>query len=131
MCQPPAFNSSSLPSMGRPSLMNAARASARRLAVFLFVAAAVAQPLLALAQTQTDSRSPGVVQLMGQVEALQAEISKLHGQLEVLTNALDNAQKRQRDMYLDLDTRLRRIEQLSSDAARKEGQQSELEGRLK
>jgi tol-pal system protein YbgF len=61
--------------------------------------------------TATDTRNPGVIQLMNQIEALQAEINRLHGQIEVLTNGLDNAQKRQRDMYLDLDTRLRRIEQ--------------------
>ncbi len=54
---------------------------------------------------------------MNQVEALQSEISRLRGQLEVLSNGLENAQKRQRDMYLDLDTRLRRIEQQGGDAA--------------
>ncbi len=58
-----------------------------------------------------DTRNPGVIQLLNQVEGLQAEINKLHGQIEVLGNGLENAQKRQRDMYLDLDTRLRRIEQ--------------------
>ena len=43
--------------------------------------------------------------------ARKAQTVKLRGQLEVLNNGLENAQKRQRDMYLDLDTRLRRIEQ--------------------
>jgi tol-pal system protein YbgF len=58
-----------------------------------------------------DARSPGVIELLNQVESLQAELNRLRGQLEVLSNGLDNAQKRQRDMYLDLDTRVRRIEQ--------------------
>jgi TolA-binding protein len=52
-----------------------------------------------------------VVQLLNQVEALNGELNRLRGQMEVLSNDVINAQKRQRDMYVDLDTRLRRIEQ--------------------
>src|SRR4051794_4943314 len=63
-----------------------------------------------------DGRAPGVIELMNQVEDLQAEINRLRGQLEVLTNGLENAQKRQRDMYLDLDTRVRRMEQTAGGA---------------
>ncbi|MEO8627364.1 MAG: tol-pal system protein YbgF [Betaproteobacteria bacterium] len=79
-----------------------------------------------------DTRNPGVIQLLNQVEGLQAEINKLHGQIEVLGNGLENSQKRQRDMYLDLDTRLRRIEQQGGGAGspRAEGppQQQKPEG---
>ncbi len=64
-----------------------------------------------------DGRAPGVIELMNQVEDLQSEINRLRGQLEVLSNGLENAQKRQRDMYLDLDTRVRRIEQSAANAA--------------
>ena len=53
----------------------------------------------------------GVVQLLNQVEALNGELNRMRGQMEVLANDITNAQKRQRDMYVDLDTRLRRIEQ--------------------
>ncbi len=49
--------------------------------------------------------------LFTQLEALKLEMSKLRGQLEVLNNSIENTGKRQRDMYIDLDTRLRRIEQ--------------------
>ena len=56
----------------------------------------------------------GVVQLLNQVEALNGELNRLRGQMEVLANDVINAQKRQRDMYVDLDTRLRRIEQGSA-----------------
>jgi tol-pal system protein YbgF len=94
------------------------------LAVIAFV-----QPALLLAQAQPETRNPGIVQLMNQVESLQAEISKLRGQLEVLSNGLENALKRQRDMYLDLDTRLRRIEQQAD--ARKDGPTSDLDDRVK
>jgi tol-pal system protein YbgF len=73
---------------------------------------APAAPAAPPAQRHTpDGRAPGVIELMNQIEDLQAEINRLRGQLEVLTNGLDNAQKRQRDMYLDLDTRMRRMEQ--------------------
>jgi len=101
-----------------------------RLCCSLVSAAVVAQPVPSLAQTQPEARNPGIIQLMTQVESLQAEISRLRGQLEVLSNGLENAQKRQRDMYLDLDTRLRRIETQGGEA-RKEGSAPELEERVK
>lgn len=41
---------------------------------------------------------------------LRQEISKLRGQVEVLTNELANTQRRQKDFYVDLDNRLRKIE---------------------
>jgi tol-pal system protein YbgF len=48
--------------------------------------------------------------LAGQSDQLRAEIAKLRGQVEVLTNELANEQRRQKDFYTDLDARLRRIE---------------------
>jgi tol-pal system protein YbgF len=64
-----------------------------------------------LAQAEPSPPNRGVVQLLNQVEALNGELNRLRGQMEVLSNDVTNAQKRQRDMYVDLDTRLRRIEQ--------------------
>ena len=50
----------------------------------------------------------------------------------MLSNGLENAQKRQRDMYLDLDTRLRRIEQQSGgDAAQSGGPRRRPRARVK
>ncbi len=46
-----------------------------------------------------------------QIEALRQDINKLRGQIEVLVNENELTQKRQRDFYIDLDSRLRRIEQ--------------------
>ena len=43
-------------------------------------------------------------------EQLRQEIAKLRGQIEVLTNDLTNTQKRQKDFYVDLDGRLRKLE---------------------
>lgn len=56
-------------------------------------------------------KSQALLDLFTQLEALKLEMNKLRGQIEVLTNNLDNTSKRQRDMYLDLDTRVRRFEQ--------------------
>jgi len=41
---------------------------------------------------------------------LQSQISALRGQIEVLTNEITNAQQRQKDFYVDLDARLRKLE---------------------
>ncbi len=48
--------------------------------------------------------------LQNQIESMRQEIAKLRGQLEVQTNELAQTQKRQRDVYADLDTRLKKYE---------------------
>jgi tol-pal system protein YbgF len=58
----------------------------------------------------------GVIQLLNQLEQLNAEISRLRGQVEVLTNQNDQLTKRQKDFYLDIDTRLRKLEGLGDTA---------------
>lgn len=58
--------------------------------------------------SRRDARA--MVQLMNQLDGLNLELSKLRGKVEELSNSILNAEKRQKDMYLDLDTRLRRIE---------------------
>lgn len=58
-----------------------------------------------------------LLDLFTQLEALKLELNKLRGQIEVLNNNVENTSKRQRDMYLDLDTRLRRFEQQPGAAA--------------
>jgi len=55
-------------------------------------------------------RNIGVVELVRQLEAMNAEIARLRGQIEVLTNENQQLQKRQRDFYLDLDSRMKRLE---------------------
>ena len=49
--------------------------------------------------------------LLGQLESVKADIAKLRGQMEVLGNDADITQKRQKDLYIDLDSRLRKFEQ--------------------
>jgi tol-pal system protein YbgF len=55
-------------------------------------------------------RNIGVIELVRQLEAMNAEIARLRGQLEVLSNENQQLQKRQRDFYLDLDSRMKRLE---------------------
>jgi len=55
-------------------------------------------------------RNIGVVELVRQLEQANAEIARLRGQLEVLANENQQIQKRQRDFYLDLDSRLKPLE---------------------
>jgi len=49
--------------------------------------------------------------LAQQLERLRQEMMQLRGQIEVLGNDIQMAAKRQRDMYVDLDTRMKRLEQ--------------------
>lgn len=48
--------------------------------------------------------------LADQNDQVRQEIAKLRGQVEVLTNELANTQQRQKDFYVDLDARLRKLE---------------------
>ncbi len=50
------------------------------------------------------------LELADQIELLKAEIARLRGENEVLSNDLANAVKRQKDFYVDLDNRLRKLE---------------------
>ena len=63
-------------------------------------------------QPQIDDKATkkSLLDLATQNEQLKQEIAKLRGQLEVLTNELANAQQRQKDFYVDLDSRLRKME---------------------
>ena len=49
--------------------------------------------------------------LAQQIERLRQETMQLRGQIEVVGNDIQMAAKRQRDMYVDLDTRMKRLEQ--------------------
>ena len=61
-----------------------------------------------------ESRSQGLVDLFNSVEQIKADIARLRGQVEVLTYELEQAQKRQRDLYVDLDSRMRKLEAAAS-----------------
>ncbi len=57
-----------------------------------------------------------LLELHNQIEALRLDLNKLQGQIEVLVNENELNQKRQKDFYIDLDTRLRRMEQSGGSA---------------
>lgn len=65
-------------------------------------------------QQTVDTASKNQLDFANQVEAIKAELAKLRGQLEVLANDVDTTQKRQKDFYVDLDTRLRKLEPVSA-----------------
>lgn len=58
-----------------------------------------------------------ILDLAGQIEALRAELARTRGQVEVMLNQLEVAEKRQKDLYVDIDTRLRRLEQVQEQAS--------------
>lgn len=64
-----------------------------------------------LLKIEEDAKTQPVLAIAGEIEKLREEIRALRGQIEVLGNGIDNVSKRQRDMYVDLDLRLRRFEQ--------------------
>ena len=57
-----------------------------------------------------EAASRGQIELANQIEALKQEVAKLRGQIEVLANEIESTQKRQKDFYVDLDNRLRKLE---------------------
>ena len=64
-----------------------------------------------------EASSRGQLELASQNELLRAEIAKLHGQIEVLQHEVTSIKQRQRDFYVDLDDRVRRIESARGAAA--------------
>ena len=62
----------------------------------------------ALRGTQNTQQS--MLELVNQIELLKREIQSLRGQIEVVNNGVESNAKRQRDMYVDLDNRIRRLE---------------------
>jgi len=63
-----------------------------------------------IARLEEMIRNIGVVELVRQLEQINGELARLRGQIEVLSNENQQIQKRQRDFYLDLDSRLKRLE---------------------
>jgi tol-pal system protein YbgF len=59
---------------------------------------------------RADTVSRNQIDFANQAEAIKSDIAKLRGQIEVLTYELEAAQKRQKDFYVDLDSRLRKLE---------------------
>ena len=70
-----------------------------------------------VAALEAQLRSGGLVDLFNSVEQIKGDIARLRGQVEVLTYELEQAQKRQPDLYVDLDSRVRKLEGAGGAAA--------------
>lgn len=74
---------------------------------------ALRQQMDSTAEQQTKS----MLDMQAQVDALKSEIRNLRGQNEELAHGLQDAEKREKDFYVDLDTRLRRLESAEKEKA--------------
>ena len=61
-------------------------------------------------EARFDQQGKTQLDLANQLSRQSEEIARLRGQVETLTYELETAKKRQQDFYLDLDTRLRKLE---------------------
>ncbi len=72
--------------------------------------------------TQVEAVSKQTVELLNQLEKLREDLAALQGKIEVLQFNQEEAVKRQKDLYLDLDTRVRNIELAKQQAVQAEEQ---------
>ena len=63
-----------------------------------------------LAEMESVVKGQGLVDLLNQIQTLNQEMSRIKGQLEVAAHNIEMSQQRQRDLYTDIDTRLRKLE---------------------
>ncbi len=61
-------------------------------------------------EARFDQQAKAQLDLSGQISRQAEEIANLRGQVETLMYELDTAKKRQQDFYIDLDSRLRKLE---------------------
>lgn len=72
--------------------------------------AAIADLKKRVAAIEAIVQGGGLADMQDQLEALKQEVAHLKGDLEVAQHNLATAQQRQKDLYTDTDTRLRKIE---------------------
>ena len=79
----------------------------------------MASPLLIADEEENEKRiirleklveGQGLVDMYLRLETLQQEVQQLRGEVEVQTNSIEGLKQRQRDLYLDVDRRLRQLE---------------------
>lgn len=61
-------------------------------------------------EAKLDTQAKAQMELATQIMGLREELARLRGQIETLTYENEQTRKRQQDLYLDLDSRLRRFE---------------------
>jgi tol-pal system protein YbgF len=72
--------------------------------------AAIAALEKRIAAIEVIVQGPGFADMQNQIEALKQEVAQLKGDLEVANHGLETTQQRQKDLYTDTDTRLRKLE---------------------
>lgn len=80
----------------------------------------VAQPVVTPVERPSMNRS--IVELLNRIDQLQKELRQLRGDFEVVNHELSGIKHRQRELYLDMDRRLRDVELASVNASAKGGQ---------
>jgi tol-pal system protein YbgF len=63
-----------------------------------------------MASMETVVKGQGLADLLSQIQQLNEELRRVKGDLEVATHNIDTAQQRQKDLYGDIDSRLRKLE---------------------
>jgi tol-pal system protein YbgF len=107
----------------RQSRIGASLTAAVLVTAAVFAGSASAQQRLSLSERiqrleqQASGGSQGSVDLVNQIQALQSQVQALQGQVEELRHQLDGAQQRAKDQYIDLDSRIGRIEGTRTGAA--------------
>ena len=61
-------------------------------------------------EQQAHGNPQGNIELVNQINALQAQVQQLQGQVEELRHQLDEMKNRSKDQYIDLDSRIGRLE---------------------
>lgn len=75
-------------------------------------------------------QTSSMLDLLSQVEVLNQELRKLRGQNEELVHNLQDAEKRQKDFYVDLDARVRRFETTENAAQQSPAQAAAPQGAM-
>jgi tol-pal system protein YbgF len=68
-------------------------------------------------EQQAHGNPQGNIELVNQINALQAQVQQLQGQVEELRHQLDELRNRSKDQYIDLDSRIGRLEGRAPGAA--------------
>ncbi len=64
-----------------------------------------------LTEMEAINKGQGLLDMQNQIEGLKQEVAKLKGELELAGHNVNLTQQRQKDLYGDADTRLRKLEQ--------------------
>src|SRR5436305_8367913 len=61
-------------------------------------------------EQQAHGNPQGSIELVNQINALQAQVQQLQGQVEELHHQVDELKSRSKDQYIDLDSRIGKLE---------------------